>query len=524
MKPPSSDRRTAAILLAIITVAGMGLRTYGLSQRSICYDESSSWRTITFPWPEMLSRVARNNHVPLHYILLKLWTRAFGDSLWAMRGLSVILAGATIVGVYLFVAEAFRTIRAEGAGSLSEPGRWMGLFSAVLVVVSVPQIRAAWEVRMYTLGTALVAFSSWTLFRALHARTPAWKPWAIHAIVTLLFAYTHHYALFSIAGQVVFLVVYFLGSVHWKPIALVQSQAFRGALLSYLIVAIGWGLWLPILLRQVKQVEEIWWALPLHWTDLLSRCYEMFFERAITGDQPISAVICSALCLAIFLALSRKAKPADWYIMTLAIVPFVAGAGVSWLGSNVFEARYLVFAQLFILIGIAALVARLGDKRIRSDVAMCLVAGGVAIDVGTWILHDLPNRPGMGAAAAYIESSRQPDEQVIVSTSGLYFPAIYYFRDRLPCRLYSDGSPVAHFHGGPIVVSRDLIPDERLSEIDAGRVWVICRPAAVDIPIPAHWRLEDEKIFLETIRRSRELRVQLYEVPTRDSQSPLRSG
>ncbi len=513
MKLPSNERRTAALLLAMIVLAGIGLRAYGLSERSIWFDEASSWRTIQFPWPEMFARIARNNHVPLHYCLLKLWTGAFGDSPWAMRGMTLVFSGATIVGVYLFASEAFRIPRvAEGEAGF-EPARWIGLFSAALVAVSVSQIRAGWDARMYTLGTALVAFSSWTLFRALHAPTPSWKPWAIHALVTLLFAYTHHYALFSIAGQVIFLAVYFLGNVAWSPVAVVKSPAFRSALVSYLVVAMGWGLWLPILVRQARQVEKEWGIHPLRGQDVLTRCFDMFFESAVTGKPKFFAVICAGFCLTLLLGLSRKAKPADWYVATLAAVPFAAGASVSFLGTNVFAARYLVFAQLLLMIGIAALVARLGDKRRRNDVASCLLAAGAAIDVGTWYLHDSPHRPGMRAAAEYIESNRRPDEPVIAATAAQYFTAKYYFRDRLPCRLYSDGNPIRHYNGGPLVVDSDLILDKEVSEITAGRVWIICRSTEpVAIPIPAHWHFEYELVILETIRRSRSFRLQLYEV------------
>ncbi len=497
----------------MIVLVGMGLLAYGLSERSLWFDEAFSWRTIQFSWPEMFSRIARDSHVPLYYCLLKIWVAALGDSAWAMRGLSIVLAGATIVGVYLFASEAFRTRRVEEGEAGFEPARWIGLFSAALVAVSVLQIRVAWEARMYTLGTVLAAFSSWTLFRALHARIPSWKPWVLHTIVTLLFAYTHHYALFSITGQVLFLAVYFLGSVDWRPAAVVKSPVFRGALLSYFVVATGWGLWLPNLVRQARQVQNAWGIGPIRGRDLLIRCFDMFFESAVTGEQTFFSIICAGLCLALLLGLSRKGKPADWYVLSLAVVPFLAGATASFLGTNVFAARYLVFAQLFLLIGIAALVARLDKKRLRNGVALFLVAGGGALDVGFWSLHDCPNRPGMRAAAEYIESNRRPDEPVIAATGGLYLPAIYYFRDRLPCRLYSDGNPIGHYQGGPLLLDSDLILDKQLGEISAGRVWVLCRTSkSVVIPIPPDWRLQHDTVFLETIRRARKFRVRMYEL------------
>ncbi len=127
----------------------------------------------------------------------------------------------------------------------------------------------------------------------------------------------------------------------------------------------------------------------------------------------------------------------------------------------------------------------------------------------------------MRAAAEYIESNRRPDEPVIAAASGLYFPAIYYFRDRLPCRLYSGGKPMGHYQGDPILMDGDLILNEQLGEISAGRVWVLCRTSkSVVIPIPPHWRLKRDTVFLETIRRARKFRVQMYELSALQTAPP----
>src|SRR5262245_26116300 len=116
----SSDKRfSLPILLGMVVVGGMALRLYGITERSIWFDEAASWRTVQFPWREMFTRVAADNHLPLYFILLKLWTGAFGDSLLAMRGLSVIFSGAAMAGVYLFACEAFRGAPSAGNADLA---------------------------------------------------------------------------------------------------------------------------------------------------------------------------------------------------------------------------------------------------------------------------------------------------------------------------------------------------------------------------------------------------------------------
>jgi mannosyltransferase len=159
-----SSRRSALALLALIVIAGLALRTYRLTDRSIWFDEAWSWRLAQFPLPEMLTRIGHDVHPPLYYLLLKAWMCCCGASLRALRSLSVLLGGVTLVGVYLFAVAAF-----SDDGKALSKGRGIGLLAAALVAVSVFQVRYAWEARMYTLGTALAALSSWALFRALHA-------------------------------------------------------------------------------------------------------------------------------------------------------------------------------------------------------------------------------------------------------------------------------------------------------------------------------------------------------------------
>src|SRR5262249_49272199 len=146
----------------------------------------------------------------------------------------------TIIGMYLFAAEVFGEKKSEAGRT---KGRAIGLLVAALVALSVFQIRYAWEVRMYTLGTALTAFSSWALFRALRDTTHAPQQWIRYGLITLLLIYTHHYALFSIAAQGVFTLGYFLVQARGNVLAVVRSSSFRQALLAAGLVGVGWLPW-----------------------------------------------------------------------------------------------------------------------------------------------------------------------------------------------------------------------------------------------------------------------------------------
>jgi lysylphosphatidylglycerol synthetase-like protein (DUF2156 family) len=127
--------------------------------------------------------------------------------------------------------------------------------------------------------------------------------WCLHSAVTLLLAYTHNYALFSIAAQLLFLACFFLSRAHWSLARLARERAFRSALAAYAVVALGWSLWIPILLRQIHQVQEHWWTGPLSAHHVLSRAYEMIFD-GLRGEQGgVAGGLVAAGCAATVLAL-----------------------------------------------------------------------------------------------------------------------------------------------------------------------------------------------------------------------------
>lgn len=203
-------RRTNFIMLAVAGAA-LALRVSDLDARSLWHDEAFSWRLSQFSTTQIVERVKLDTHPPLYFLLLKFWRGLCGDSVFAMRSLSALCGCAAVFGVYSFLREAFadprrdsdETVPTSGLHTSSDRILFAAVLAAGLVALSVFQIRWAREVRMYALGTALAAWSSCFMFRALHRSLGSW---ALYGVVTLCFAYTHYYALFSIAAQAVFLI------------------------------------------------------------------------------------------------------------------------------------------------------------------------------------------------------------------------------------------------------------------------------------------------------------------------------
>src|SRR5690242_9698411 len=138
------EQRTSRgpIGLWLLLAFALVLRLWKISDKNLGLDESTSWSLATSPVSHLVSWTAADVHPPLYYLLLKVWLSIFGDSLAAMRSLSV---GASLIALYLL----FRLVE----GALPRAVCYAVLLWCVLAPLSINQ---AQETRMYAPATAVV--------------------------------------------------------------------------------------------------------------------------------------------------------------------------------------------------------------------------------------------------------------------------------------------------------------------------------------------------------------------------------
>jgi hypothetical protein len=511
--------------LGAVVLAGLALRGYYAGSVSIWFDEAWSWRMSQFPLGQMMEHVARDVHPPLYYLALKGWLAVFGTSVAAMRSLSLACSAAAILGAYLLAAEAFE--RRPGG----RPGRGAPLLAAALVALSVFQVRYGWEVRMYALGTALATLSTWSLLRALRAPGAGLWWWALYTGLALLFAYTHYYALFTLAGQGVFFVGYCLTATKGDFRTLARCLGLRTGLLSFSVLALCWLPWLPVFLTQLARVQAVFWTPPLSAWEPADLCYRMFVDPlADTCPRPESLAVALA-CLAAVAALAWNGRPGEWCILCGVVIPFFLSVAATYCGTKVFYLRYFIFTHTLLLVGIAGLVGRAPSAPARALLGAAVVVNFLYADVSVLYADVCAyqstaawGRPGMRGAAAYLASKCRPGEPVVASSTLSYFTGLYYTAGFAGCRMYSDGTPVVHYYGGSILLPEDTISEDGLNAIGAGRVWTLNTSGGAwgpqIAPVPAHWRQRSKATFPEVIKVQGTVVVIEYEVPHGVAQGP----
>lgn len=477
------QKRNAILLLAIIIAAGVSLRSYQLTARSLWFDESFSWRLIQFPWGELVSRTAADVHPPLYYLLLKSWSRVFGASLFALRFLSVALAGLSIVIIYFFTAEA--------------ASRRAGLIAAALLALSAWQIPYAWEARMYMLGAALALLSSWLLLKA--ALTNSARFWTGYIVCAAAFLYTHNFAAFTLLAHGIFLLVSALSrkKISWLP------------LVSLSAVFVLYLPWLPVLLHQMKQVQGNYWVPPLTRWSLPDTLYHFIIPtvHALPHSGPtVMLALLPSLAVAIislWLAWFHRRRPGALLALLCFIVPIAAAISLSLVSQSVYQERFLVFAQVWLWVILAMAVVNLRPPKLAFFISMGIMIALGAAAISYWRELDIKHHPGLAAAVSELNQARYPGEPVFVTSSFIFLPVLFYDGDEMGSpsapKLVSDSQALAHFAGGPVILPSEIVSHRELIAAPSLSLWVVDTTGffghITDVSSP--WKLTSRQTFPE---------------------------
>jgi uncharacterized membrane protein len=492
------------------------MRMDQLGDRTLWFDEAYSCRMIEYPVSSIVNLVRYDTAPAGYYLVLKVWGGVFGHSVVSLRGMSVVSGLLAIIGMYLFVRALY--VGGEGAsawGTLTpQEGRRAALLTAALVALSVWQIRYGWEARFYALGTALLAFSSWALVHALRGATPL-RWWLLYSGLTLLFLYTHYFALFSVAAQVLFILGVVLVRAGWNPAALVRQKTFWQALLAGGIIALGLLPGLPVFLFQRSQVQESFWIPPLSsiW-NVLSAFYHLFIDPDRGASQVVYACL-GAGCLLGLLVLAYRPRAAEWYLLLAGLLPLVLAGAASLSGLRIFYPRYFTFAHLFLLAGLAVVVVRCRWTLVWIPLASLLLITFLWADFRYKQELNVRKKSGSLGAAAYLEKQRQQGEPVVVATGEFYLPIYYHTTRREGLSVYRQ--PGADYvWGESILRSGEIVAGPDLQRFTSGRVWVVNvlrgNGKSDSVPVPPLWKKNQTADFAEPIGLNT-LRVVGYTVP-----------
>lgn len=461
-------RLTLLGLCAILSLA-LYLRAYHLSDRTIWFDEAFSYCMVErFSWWEMIDRTGRDVHPPFYYIVLRCWTACVGTSPVGLRSLSVAMGGATIIGFYFFCRDVFSAGCLDKNKRLQQCARSAALLAALLIAVSPSHIRWSYEARMYTLTTALLAFSTWMLVRALHSPGAVGGWWAAYCPTATAMLYTHNYAIFSFAAQIICVAGYFCRRRHRAlsgPALLRAGGAFAVTIAIY-------SPWVEVLLRQKARVQTDYWIQPTGWLSVPQAWMSLLFpHNSARSGSDLEALATAGCLLAAIAVFVLRGGAGRWLVASMIVLPVALSVIVSFVSVAIIVDRYFILAYMFLLCGAARLVASM--PRIGSGIALVLLvaeSGAALLNYNKSV--DVASAPGMRGAMEYIMARHKSGEPIVVLHPCIYLSARYYARGTAT-HLYATHLSLSHYTGGPVLREDDFWFDDDLPRRRGSLIWVI---------------------------------------------------
>lgn len=421
-----------------------------LLTESLWGDEGFSALAVQKPFVEMFGVVMRDTAPPLFYMVGYIWGRVFGFSEVSLRSLSLIL----MLGVGVFVGKTIDEIGKD---------KWVAVLGGLLAFLSPFLIPFAFEWRMY----ALLAF---TISGSIYFF--ATRRWTGYVIFTLMALYTHHLALFTLAGQGLWFLV---NDFKWR-----SPRKWINQLKPFWLIIIFYLPWLyPVYLQTTRVQGSGFWLSPPSFEEVLDLMW-----RFVTGGVVEKKRLWVGGGILLLLAgKDWKRIGKKWLeLLVIYVFPVILSAIVSYLVTPIFYDRYLLSA----VAGMALLMA-LGT---RGKFKWLLLVMVVFYGLASVRLFMNPTKRPFRQMAEYIKKETRKNDRLINYNGAAHhlWESKYY---GVPAPIYTPGGPLPLYVGTAQMTKEDTI--ESIGEMK-GRLGVITSEPMEKVEIEG-FRITEEKDF-----------------------------
>lgn len=505
--------------LIIILIIGTILRFYHNLDISIWHDEAFSALLIKYPWGEMMHRIGLDVHPPMYYIFLRLWHYLFGDSVLSLRGFSVFFGVAGIWAVWLFVKTAFKNQKAAN---------WAALLTALNPFIA----DFSTEARMYTFGAFFAVMAAYFLVKALEEQKSYYEDQVLNMPnlprdISLKRGYIWHYLGFAASTAVIMLTHYFLlftaaalcfyGLIYHIFHYRFQYKKYILLLTAYCLIIASFLPWLKVFLFQYRQVGAGYWIPPMNIWSIPGTLWTILINLNHDETNPVTQkilILVVLFSLFFFWRMLKKTQSwSKWLAVLLTIAPFCGAILFAMLArlkgshSSVYQERYFLYAGMFYIVALSVWLSEIKAKWL----AACLLAAYSVFNLYAFYYHwqglNVPQKPGMAAAAHYLGANVETGQKVFVGTSYEFFNYKYYELTYFPLPsgqhplLFTGGRPdvsqISHVEGVAILSNADLAADFSSGVKSGDTTWLLWTYAfGSNKPnVPGNWTQIDQREF-----------------------------
>jgi uncharacterized protein (DUF2141 family) len=391
-----------------IIIIGVACLVYatGIAHESLWFDEAFSYKVASHSPREILGLMTADNHPPLYYFLLSAVMSIFGNSVWALRLLSV-LGAIGLVGL--------------GAGPVRRIfGNRTALVYAGVVLFTPVVLIYAHEARMYSLATFCVTASA--LYGYLAVKYNHRGDWFVFGLASLAAAYFHYYGLMA---------AFFMHLLIFLWLLFKKREYLRSYLVTGAAVTVGYLPWLVFFYRQVTMVNKGFWIGAVTWQGILNAMVQPFaYKDSPTPSEPAmtGVLVFSAILIVVGLVLAKLKAGDEWMFGLFALVVLLCSFNspilISLVSSPIFYARYIVVLDGLFLLLLSLGISLLPGKWLLQVAALGLFAFANIPTLRNVYVENF--NPPMDRAAEYLQKEIRPGDPIVTSELLSMGPAVYY--------------------------------------------------------------------------------------------------
>lgn len=487
--------RTKLALFALVVVAAV-LRGIVASRRSFGFDEATAWKLTTFDWRDLVRLARLDVHPPLYWLVLQVYSSAFGDRTIVLRLLSIVFGLLQVVLMYRICSYDLKC-DADELTSSGPRSKFAGLVGSLLVAINPTLVMSSAEARMYSLGVLL---SLWHFYALLKYVGPGRLSDGVSMVLSgAALLYVHYHGIFLIAT---FMCVFPLLSFGHKE---GRAGRARRGLLIYGAIGLLFTPWLAGLSRQTLRMQsQTYWTRPPGPGEIwnLSRYVIDFWysPRAHIGtgvagvdnllfDSEVAFMALSSLLIASLAILGRKDRVQVASLLLLTC-PIALACGVGTLFSlPVAYPRCFQFALVFSCVGLARSAARTRQVSVPSVVGFALMVS--VLYANYQFMTQIPD--GLQDCVSVLDDDGRDGSKIYCNSTYVYLPLKHGAVSRR-CYLANLPNPV---HMWPFVITP---PEVRGPSLADGEIWTVeAAGKARAIDVDPRFVLVDSYVFFDYV-------------------------
>ncbi len=465
----------------VVLLLGFILRAISLDFQGMWRDEVDQWRFALSPMKEMLSHFTVTGwNGPLFSPLLRLWIMVAGDTVYAMRYLSLLCGVLCIPLIYVLCKRLFDQKAA--------------FWSALMIALSPYMVWYAQEVKMYTWVPMLIILALYGLERA--CKKPLWIWWAITLAATCLAFYSHILA----ALMIPVLALWFCLTPNR------HKKAWVGGGIVFILLTLPY---MPLLVWQFPMVitarETGYPAFTLleMVTALLTGWTSGIYMGAWTGgfiSHTITGFICMLALLGLFSGLLSKSYLKLCKLIVWILLPFIAIWFISFM-NPLFTDRYLIWSApaFYILAAVGVTKLTKANRKLMGGIGVVVI---VSTFPALYSQSAYPIKPQFNKAAEYVLSHNRADDLLLFQIP--YNAQVFNFYSQN--QIYNwDEAPYTNWKlaDGRYQVGESYVQQEMSKIVDEyNRIWLVYSEVAlwdqrelVKNWLDTRWDLVDTQVF-----------------------------